>query len=69
MKKAKKILGSVLLGAFGFALSLCIAPIVVITVVGYMTKVSFEIGYSDEFNEKINDVKQDLNDKLKYYES
>ena len=47
-KKVKKILSSVLFGVFGFALSLCIAPIAAVVVVCYMTKVSFEIGYRDE---------------------
>lgn len=48
MKTAKKILSSIAFGFFGFMLSLCITPIVAIVVVGYMTKVSFELGYMDD---------------------
>lgn len=63
MKKVKNILSSVLFGVFGFALSLCIAPIVAVVVVGYMTKVSFEIGYKDNPEEEIDKLHQELNDQ------
>ena len=59
MKKVKKILSSVLFGVFGFALSICIAPIVAVAVVCYMTKVSFEIGYQDE-----TALQKDMNKRL-----
>jgi hypothetical protein len=62
MNKVKNILGSVLFGVFGFALSLCIAPIVAVVVVGYMTKVSFEIGYQEMSVEEIDKLHQELND-------
>ena len=65
MKKVKKILSSVLFGVFGFALSICIAPIVAVAVVCYMTKVSFEIGYQDEtvlqkdMNKRLSEIEEE----------
>lgn len=65
-KKVKKILSSVLFGVFGFALSLCIAPIAAVAVVCYMTKVSFEIGYQDEtvlqkdMNKRLSEIEESI---------
>lgn len=47
MEKLKKICLATTMGFFGLGLGICIAPIVAVAVVMYMTKVSAELGYSD----------------------
>lgn len=60
MKKLKKICLAILMGFFGFGLGLCIAPIVAVVIVIYMTKVSVEVGYSDNhgttYENEVKDV-------------
>lgn len=68
MKKVKKILSSVLFGVFGFALSLCIAPIAAVAVVCYMTKVSFEIGYQDDPEKVAKEIEKNIEEKEKLTE-
>ena len=67
--KAKKILSNVLFGVFGFALSLCVAPIAAIAVVCYMTKISFEIGYQDNPDQATKELEKNVVEKLTDYES
>ena len=64
-KKVKKILSSGLFGVFGFALSLCIAPIAAVAVVCYMTKVSFEIGYQDDPEKVAKEIEKNIEEKEK----
>lgn len=47
MKKLKKICLATVMGLFGLGLGICIAPIAAVAIVIYMTKVSAELGYSD----------------------
>lgn len=47
MKKLKKICLATMMGFFGLGLGICIAPIAAVAIVIYMTKVSTELGYSD----------------------
>lgn len=68
MKKIKKILSSILLGVLGFAMSLCVAPIVAVIVVCYMTKISFETGYQDNSEKEIDKLHQELDESLNDYE-
>jgi hypothetical protein len=69
MKKVKKIFSSVLFGVFGFALSLCIAPIAAVAVVCYMTKVSFEIGYQDDPEKVAKEIEKNIEEKEKLTET
>lgn len=69
MKKAKKIFSSILFGVFGFALSLCIAPIAAVVIVGYMTKVSFEIGYQDDPEQVVKEIEKNIEEKEKLTEA
>lgn len=47
MEKLKKICLAIVMGFFGLGLGICIAPITAVAIVIYMTKVSAELGYSD----------------------
>lgn len=47
MKKLKKICLATVMGLFGFGLGICVAPIAAVAIVIYMTKISVELGYSD----------------------
>lgn len=69
MKKAKKIFSSILFGVFGFVLSLCVAPIAAVAIVGYMTKVSFEIGYQDDPEQVVKEIEKNIEEKEKLTET
>lgn len=47
MEKLKKICLATVMGLFGLGLGICVAPIAAVAIVIYMTKVSAELGYSD----------------------
>lgn len=68
MKKLKKICLATVMGFFGLGLGICIAPISAIAIIIYMTKVSIEVGYSDNLGTIYeNDVK-DMNNYLDRFE-
>ena len=60
MKKLKKICLTTAMGFFGFGLGICIAPIAAVAIVIYMTKISAELGYSDNpgttYGDEVKDV-------------
>lgn len=60
MEKLKKICLATMMGFFGLGLGICVAPIAAVAIVIYMTKVSAEIGYSDEpgttYENEVKDV-------------
>ena len=60
MKKLKKICLATAMGFFGLGLGICVAPIVAVTIVIYMTKVSAELGYSDDpcttYDNEVEDI-------------
>ena len=60
MKKLKKICSATMMGFFGLGLGICIAPIAAVAIVIYMTKVSAEVGYSDNpgtvFENEVKDI-------------
>lgn len=60
MEKLKKICLATVMGFFGLGLGICIAPIAAVAIVIYMTKVSVELGYSDNpgttYENEVKDV-------------
>lgn len=60
MEKLKKICLATVMGLLGLGLGICIAPIVAVAIVIYMTKVSVEVGYSDNpgttYENEIKDI-------------
>lgn len=60
MKKLKKICSAIMAGFFGLALGICVAPIAAIVIVLYMTKISMEMGYSNNpgaiYENEIKDI-------------
>lgn len=60
MKKLKKICLAITMGFFGFGLGICVAPIAAVAIVIYMTKVSTELGYSDDpctaYDNEVEDI-------------
>ena len=64
MKKLKKICLAVMMGFFGFGLGICVAPIAAVAMVIYMTKVSAEVGYSDNPETVCENEVKDIDDYI-----